>query len=237
MPVEGLRETVVRLFKGFFDEPHPWSPRPRLDHLPFSLHLVVGAASVELFPPGPLDPLRFFQRHHASAHHELEYVLCRPAGAAAEEFQAYGVVRLRDEDRVPLLDPARIEKKLRADYGTFVHLPRARWLMDRQHGPDLNDEDPPEGLNHVRPREGELAEPGRMSVGEVLHIIRKELSGPEVISWLEGAFRQPPRRGHLEHRYYLDAEAGLYLVRDHPTQGKALYRAQVSEAALRPSGR
>jgi hypothetical protein len=64
--------------------------------------------------------------------------------------------------------------------------------------------------------------------------MRKELTGPEVIAWLEGAFRQPPRKGTVEHRYYLDSGARLYLVRDHFSEGKKLYRAQTSAAALRP---
>jgi len=231
---ESLPDRAVRLFKGFFSAPAPSGFRPRLTNLPFSLHLVAGASAVELFPSGPLDSLRFYQRHHASLHHELEYVVCLPARASPEAFRAYSLIRLRPEERIPLTDLNELEKSLKRSYGTMIQLPRSRPLLERQYSNDLNDEDPPEGLNRVRPPQGERAGPGRLTVAETLDIIIKELQGPEVISWLEGAFRQPPPRGRVEHRYYLDATARLYVVRDHFEEGKALYRAETSEAALRP---
>lgn len=229
---------VLRLFKGFFSKPHPEGPRRRLDDLPFSLHLFAGTSSVELFPPGPLDVLRFYQRHHASLRHELEYVVCRPLNAQAEEYRAYAVFRLVPEERIPLVDLRELERTLRRSYGTLIHLPRARPLLDRQYSDDdLTDEDPPEGLNHVRVPSGEKVVRGRLTVAEVIDIMRKELDGPELIAWLEGAFRQPPKKGVVEHRYYLDATAGLYLVRDHFAEGKTLYRAETSDVALRPERR
>ncbi|MBI3725721.1 hypothetical protein HY251_17480 [bacterium] len=167
-------------------------------------------------------------------HHELEYVVCLPAGARAEDFQAYAIFRLRAEEKIPLADLNDLEKTLRRSYGTMIHLPRARPLLERQYSSDLNDEDPPEGLNRARAPAGEKAAPGRLSVGEILDIVGKELPGPEVIAWLEGAFRQPPPKGRIEHRYYLDATARVYLVRDHFSEGKTLYRAETSDAALRP---
>jgi hypothetical protein len=234
---ENLPDRVVRLFKDFFSGPESQGPPPRLDHLPFALHLIASGSSVELFPPGPLDVLRFNQRHHSSIHHELEYVVCVPIGAAPEDHGAYAVVRLRPEDELPLESPAAIEKMLRASYGTFVRVPRARPLLENQYSDDLTDEDPPEGLNRVLAPTREKAVPGRMSTAEVLDIMRKELKGPELIAWLEGAFRQPPRKGTVEHRYYLDGAATLYLVRDHFADGKKLYRAHTSAAALRPERR
>lgn len=235
MPVETVLELVRRVFGGFLDAPHPWVPRPRLDQLPFGLHLVVGTATVELFPPGPLDVLRFFQRHHDSRHHDLEYVLCRPEGAPPDALQAYGVVRLRPEAGVPLPAPSVAERALRLHYGTLVELPRASAHVERRHGRDFDDEDPPEGPHRIVAPPGEPRRPGRMSVAEVLDIVRRDLDGPETIGWIEGCFRQPPPAGRVEHRYYLDAEACLWLVR-HDARGKVLYRAEVSEAALRPRG-
>jgi hypothetical protein len=232
VPVDAFRELVNRVFRGFLDEPHPWTPRPRLDRLPFSLHLVVGGGALELFTPGPLDVLRFFQRHHASVHHELEYVLCRPEGAPPDAMQAYGVFRLRDAERLPLHDVKHVERVLRQAYGTLVHLPPARSLLVRPDSADPDDGDPPAGLNRIQPPP-EPHRAGRMTAAEVVDIVRRELPGPEVISWIEAAFRQPPKEGNVEHRYYLDASANLYVVRQHWREGKALYRAEVSDAALR----
>jgi len=233
MPPESWLDLARRLFKGWVERPHPWRPHPRLDHLPFGLHLVVGTSTIELFPPGKLDVLRFYQRHHASRSHDLEYVLCRAEGAPAEAVQAYGVVRLDPELAVRLPDPTEAERALRRDYGTIVELPRASHHVERRHSKDLDDEDPPEGMHRVSAPETEAARPGRMTVREVLAIVRRELPGSMVIGWVEGAFPQPPRGGQVEHRYYLDAEACLWVVR-HDAKGKTLFQAEVSEAALRP---
>ncbi len=227
------RDRLLRLFKGFFTKPE--RPRPRLDHLPFSLHLVVGASSVRIFPAGPLDVLSFHQRHHRSLHHELEYVVCLPEGAAAEEYQAYAVFKLRADEEVPLVSLAAIEKKLDEAYGTFVKLPRAFDLLERQWGQNLLDDDPPEGPNRARAPAAEKTRSGRLSVAETLDVIRRELGAAEVISWLESAFKERPYAGKVEHRYYLDATGVVYLVRDHFEEGKTLYRAKTSAEALRPS--
>lgn len=232
MSSPSLPNRVLRLFKGFFSDPE--RPRPRLQELPFSLHLVVGASSVKLFAPGPLDVLSFHQRHHRSLHHHLEYVVCLPRGADPEAYQPYAVLRLRPEEETPLVPLDVIERKLQKSYGTFIELPRTRPLLERQWGRDLTDEDPPEGLNRARAPATEKPVAGRLGTAEVLDVIRRELSGPEVISWLEAAFQQPPAAGKAEHRYYLDATACVFLVRDHPEEGKTLYRATTSAAALRP---
>jgi hypothetical protein len=229
---ENLPDLVVRLFKNAFGVPP--GPRSRVVRLPFSLHVIVGGHALEVFPAGPLDVLRFYQRHHASHEHDIEYVVCRAHGAGPEDFGAYGVIRLNAEEQVPLVDVKDVERKLRHSYGTLIQVPRARPLFERQYSDDLDDEDPPEGWNRVRAPEGEAVKSGRLTVAEVLDIMKKELTGPELIAWLEGAFRQTPRRGTIEHRYYLDVTAQLWLVRDHPQEGKTLYRAEASEAALRP---
>ena len=49
------------------------------------------------------------------------------------------------------------------------------------------------------------------------------MSGQELVSWLEAAFRQRPGQGVVEHRYYLDAGGCVYLVRDHFSEGKTLF--------------
>jgi hypothetical protein len=229
---ESLPTKVLRLFQNFLADPP--RPRPRLDHLPFSLHLVVGATSVELFPEGPLDVLCYHQRHHRSTRHDLEYLVCVPSGAHSEEYQAYAVIQLRPEDRLPLVPLADIERRLRASYGTFVDLPNPHPLLERPTNNVLTDDDPPEGFNRVLAPKNAKVQPGRLEVAVTLDVIRRELDGVSIVSWLESAFKQPPRQGAVEHRYYLDASAGVYLVRDHFAEGKTLYRARTSDAALRP---
>lgn len=234
MAAESLPERVARLFRNLLAEPEAEPLRARLDRLPFSLHLVSGASSVELFPPGPLDVLRFYQRHHASLHHDLEYVVAVPEGAAAEDFLAYAAVRFRPEDRLPLLERPELEASIRRHYGTLVHLPRARPLLERPYSDDLRDGDPPEGPNRVLTPRGEKPARDRFSVAETLEVLRRELTGPELVSWLELAFPQRPPRGRVEHRYYLDATARLFVVRDHSEEGKSLYCGRSSPGALRP---
>jgi hypothetical protein len=230
---ESIQEWIRRLFVRFL--PAAPGPLPRVQVMPCALHLIVAGSSVELFPHGTLDVLRFHQRHHGSLHHDIEYVVSVPPGASPEAYSAYAVLRLRPEAELRLLEPTDIERKLRHAYGTLSHLPRARTLLERRYSDDLGDEDPPEGLNRVAaPDEAEKPGPGKFTVVEMLDIIRKELSGLDVIAWLEGAFRQPPRRGLIEHRYYIDSTANIYLVRDHFAEGKVLYRAERSATALKP---
>ncbi|MGE0711241.1 MAG: hypothetical protein AB7N76_28730 [Planctomycetota bacterium] len=224
---------VVALFLDRFAAAEP-RPDRRVDRLDYSIHLTSGTRSVELFPAGPLDPLRFYQRHHASLHHEFEYLSCLPAGSPAEEFLAYAVFRLNEEEELPLVDLNGLERQLQLHYGQFVHLPRARPLLEHQYGSDLNDEDPPSGSNRVvAPRDEEQAA-GRMTIREVLRVLVDDLEGQELVSWIEGAFRQRPPAGTVEHRYYLDRSARVYLVRDHFREGKRLYRSETSRAALSP---
>ncbi|MBL4846469.1 MAG: hypothetical protein JKY65_13155 [Planctomycetes bacterium] len=232
----------------------------RLDTLPYALHLTTATDSIELFPPGPLDVLRFFQRHHCSVAHEVEYVACRPTEDAllapapppdpehceacgqvlpkAEDADAgllaYAVFRLNAAQETPWADLNEIESRLQRDYGSFFSLPRARPLFEFQYGEDLNDEDPPEGRNRVVIPESEVAPKGEMSSAEAICALRADLTGPELISWLESAFRQRPPEGGVEHRYYLDSAAQVYLVRDHFRDGKTLYKAETAPAALGP---
>lgn len=232
---DGFPDWVSRLFQGFFAAPaaEPAPARSRLDRLPFALHLIVGGSSVELFPAGHLDPLVFHQRHHDSLHHDLEYVVAVPEGNHPEDHRAYAVFRLRPELALPLVDRREIDRRLQLWYGAYASLPGPRSLLERPESPDLRDDDPPAGLHRLRAPEREPAVPGRFPTAEVLDIARRELAGPELVSWLEEAFRVPPRRGRVEHRYYMDATAALWLVREDPA-GKTLYRAETSTEALRP---
>jgi hypothetical protein len=218
---------------GLAEEPRPGRP---VDHLAFSVNLAKGTGSVELFPPGALDVYTFYQRHHCSRSHEIEYITCLPQGADLDGYLAYAVFKLTDEEQVPLVDLNQLERKLKLSYGSFAHLPRARPLFARQYGQDLNDEDPPEGLNRVV-APPETSKAGRLTIAELLSIMKSELEGHELVSWLEGAFRQRPPHGEVEHRYYLDKFGELFLVRDHYREGKTLYKAETSREALRPHKR
>lgn len=218
------------------------SPQRRLARLPYSLHLTTATGLIDLFPAGPLDVLVFYQRHHCSLTHEVEYVVCEPTPEALhppsrtgeEELLAYAVFRLNEEEETAWSDLNAIEARLRRDYGSFFELPRARPLLEHQYGDDLNDEDPPEGHNRVLIPSDEAPKKGSLSTAEAISILCAELSGPELISWLEAAFRQRPPQGEVEHRYYLDATGQLYLVRDHFREGKTLYRAETAPEALGP---
>lgn len=66
---------------------------------------------------------------------------------------------------------------------------------------------------------------------DMLEILRSELRMPEKIAWIEEAFSEPPASG-VTHRYYLDVTKQVYLVRHHPTEGKALFIAETDEKAL-----
>jgi hypothetical protein len=227
-------QRVVGLFLDRFGRGAQPSPARRLTYLPYSIHLTSGSGSTQLFPAGELDVLRFHQRHHASVSHEVEYVTCVPEGGDPEQYLAYGVLKLTSEEVVALTDLNHLERKLQLHYGAFAHLPRSRPLLHRQYGQDLNDEDPPEGLNRVVPPRGEQHAPGRLTVAEILRILRTEFEGPEIVSWLEAAYRQPPKAGEVEHRYYLDPSGVVYLVRHSAREGKTVYRSETSEEALRP---
>jgi len=224
------------------------SPNRRLATLPYSLHLTTATGVVDLFPAGPLDVLVFYQRHHCSLGHEVEYIACQPTPEALlppsrlppgpggdDGLLAYAVFKLTEEEETPWGDLNAMEARLRGHYGSFFQLPRARPLLEHQYGEDLNDEDPPQGHNRiVLPKGSDDAPKGSLSLSETLSIMRSDLSGPELISWIEAAFRQRPPQGEVEHRYYVATTGELYLVRDHYREGKALYRAETAPEALGP---
>jgi hypothetical protein len=225
---------VVGLFLDRFGLGAEPQASRRLDHLPYGIHLSTGAGSVELFPPGPLDVLRLYQRQHASLAHEIEYVSCVPRGDSSAEYLAYAVFRLEEEEELPLICLNDLERELKRSYGSFVHLPRSRSLLEHQYSDDLNDGDPPHGLNRVLAPKKEKSSRGRMTVTEILRVLREELDGHQIVSWLEASFLQRPANGTVEHRYYLDSSGRVYLVRDHFSQGKTLYRSQTNPEALQP---
>ena len=95
-------EEVVEFFLDVFGLGAEPRPERRLDHLPYSLHLTSGAGSVNLFPAGPLDVFCFFQRHHASLHHEYEYVAAIPEAEGDEEDAAQGTAdQTEHEHQIP----------------------------------------------------------------------------------------------------------------------------------------
>src|SRR5437016_2745202 len=79
------------------DEPVPLPvvelARPRA--LPCDLFLTTGPESIRLFPRGPFDEFRFYQRPVSSLH-EVEFVTRLDAeDAGTENFKAFGVFNLK----------------------------------------------------------------------------------------------------------------------------------------------
>lgn len=235
---------VGRLFRAR-SRPHR-APRRRIKPpgaLRCSLHLATATHSIELFPPGPIDPLRFYQRRGVSAEHGMEFVTRLDAAAAGtEDFEPFGVVQLRDPvARLPLPPIPEVE----AFWASFreVHglrrVPVAADLITREFGAHDSRRGTPAraGANVIRARrdadgcrrvDGRVLPPSRL-----LELVVAALRGPQLVAWIEGAFAEAPGLGEIAHRYYLDDKGQLYLVRHHWRAGKELFLTQTHAAALR----
>jgi hypothetical protein len=212
-------------------------PEIRVRTLPCDLHLTLGAQSVTLFPAGPIDDLRVFQRRAVAESSEVEWVTrLDRADAGTENYKAWGIVRLRGEwQRLPELDRNEgFWEWLRQEHGLET-IPTARAVVRA----DLTAWEP--GLNEPAAGSHRIAPPRstklwrsvgqrRVTHGDVVEIIRRGLDGLHKIAWMESAFA--PAVGAVVHRYYLDGAKQLWLVRDHARDGKRLYRATTSPEAL-----
>jgi hypothetical protein len=207
--------------------------------LPFDLFLTLGAGSIRIYQQGTIDEFRFFQRRGVSHHHDVEFVTrLDPGDAGTENYKEFAVFKLGGESQA-LPDLARAESVTRTlprIYG-LERLPAARKLaaagfsaFDPRHG------HPDQGWNRLTPTPSTkpLRKVGetRFTYTDVLDILRKELSGPEKIAWIEEAFPAPPPHSRIVHRYYMDSNRQAYLVRDHATEGKRLFLAETSEDAI-----
>lgn len=209
--------------------------RPRT--LACDLHLTLGAQSVPLFSAGPIDELRVFQRRAVSESSEVEWITrIDRADAGTENYKAWGIVRLRAESQpLPRLDEnAGFFEWLRREHGLET-IPTARAVVRADlpaWEPGLNE--PAAGAHRIAPPKP--AKPwrstggSRVTYGDVVELIRRGLDGPHKIAWMESAFGG--RDAGVVHRYYLDGTRQLWLVRDHPREGKRLYKAITSPEAL-----
>lgn len=196
--------------------------------LPFEVLLASGGASMQLFAPGPFDELRCYQRRVATAH-RVEYLTwLNPHDVGTEGYRSLGSFRLAAAEALPVLG-REFWRRLRAACGARA-LPSAR-VRGRRVGAD--------GL----PREGTLGITPAMSSGafqregqpdlaadEVQAALRAVPTSRERIAWLESAFRRAAPDGVVLHRYYLDAEANAWLVRQEGSARVLVAMAKSAEA-------
>lgn len=188
--------------------------------LPFEIQLMQAGSSEPLFRPGPFDELRVFQRRVDASRrvdakrHSLEFLTwLSPHDQGSEAYRAYGVFRL--EEAEPLVDLRRQQSfwlRLRAEHGLRT-LPQAR-VRGKRTGMDGL---PREGRLEIEPRlaSGPYQRSGQRDLDqrEVCGLMRDHASGFERVAWMEEAFRSEVPRGMALHRYYLDADLSVYLVR------------------------
>jgi hypothetical protein len=232
------RSFIQRVFKP--PRKRDAAPSQRRRTMPCELFLNIGWQSIKLFPSGPIDEFRFFQRGGVSLSHDVEFLARLDLeDAGTEEFKPYGLFRLERRYSEAL---ANLEQRedlwatLLEDYGLQA-LPGVRALAShRFQSFDPRFDSADEGANRIDPPEGAKAyvraSHRHFSYADVLGILRVEMSTQEKIAWLEAAFDEKLAAGEVYHRYYLDRSKQAWLVRHHWTTGKRLYRAQTNEEAL-----
>ncbi len=188
--------------------------------LPCQVFLATGAGSRPLFPAGPFDEFRCAQRQVRPAH-ELEFLTRLDArDQGTEDYRPFAKFDLRrGGEPLPRLSRVRpFWEQLAARHGLRA-IPRPR----------LREAALREGLITLAPgvSSGVFRRPGQQALpyAEVLDLLRATCSPIEWIAWLETAFPAPPE-GTILHRYYLDADLTVHLVRHHWREGKSLRRAQ-----------
>ncbi|MCA8926337.1 MAG: hypothetical protein KDD82_31305 [Planctomycetes bacterium] len=225
--------TTLRIpLSGSYSRPLSESRSVRRERLlPYDVFLCQGMQSVRLFRKGPFDEFTFFQRSDVPAGHGVEYLTrLEPREHRSERYTAYGVLRMRDPQPFPRLDLLRpLWQALRLRLG-LDWLPSAKPYLRRSsaYGPA---DDPARGVNRIRASRGSgvfQRQGTQVHYSEVLDLLRDELHGAERVAWIETAFSEAPAT--LTHRYYLDSDLGVFLVRHHPTAGKQLFAAEISAA-------
>lgn len=244
--------SMRRVYKG--DDVQPSAPPPQapaVPHsrmrepppptatrlLPFDLRLLQGNDGLTLFPKGRFDEFTFFQRT-VPGDHELEFVTCLDQAGDDEDAQGYGLFRLKGPSET-LLDLSRqrdlwqrVNERHRLD-----HLPNARNVITRTpHSYDpLRGEHT--GRNCVTPPKGALyrAKGQRaLTYRRALEILRGSCRPRQLIAWIEAGIPRT-RPGTVLHRYYIDANRNLYLVR-HEHRTRQLFipsRCEASEVRAR----
>jgi len=217
---------------GSYTRPATESRQVRRTRLmPFDVFLCQGYQSVRVFTKGPFDEFTFFQRGGIGSQHDVEYLTrLSPQNDGKERYTAYGMIPLADAQPLPELSQLRpfwriLKLKLGLD-----RLPPARVFL-RQPNAWTPGADAAQGINRIRAGKssGVFHQRGRRIVHyyQVLDLLRHELHGAERVAWIETAFHQAPET--VTHRYYLDSDLGVFLVRHHPSEGKQLFQATLSE--------
>jgi hypothetical protein len=236
VPIGACLRRIARKVEGFKID-----IRISRNLLPFEIYLNMGTTSAMLFPTGQIDEFFFYSRTGISEDLEVEFVTrLEEADAGTENFKPYVLFKPKGEalELVDLQKEEDLWKTLDQTYG-LVTIPKAKKMVaagsltmfDPRKGQDTKG-----GENRVTAAEPEkvFKEVGerKYTYGEMLEILRNELTPRQKIAWVEEAFTDRPADGEIVHRYYLDVTKQVYLVRDHWQEGKQLFMADTDEDAL-----
>lgn len=222
------RRPIERRESAVVVAPAPTGGRRRL--LPFEILLTRAGATQPLFAPGPFDELRCYQRRVPSDRHGLEFLTwLSPHDRGSEAYRAFGVLNLDEaEDLVELRRQQALWLRLRAERGVRT-LPQARVRGPRSAADGL----PREGLLELEPclASGPYRRGGQPDLSEAdLSGLMRAARGLERVAWMEEAFRHEPPAGVALHRYYLDVDLTVFLVR-HEGRRKTVCALVPSEEA------
>jgi hypothetical protein len=208
--------------------------------LPFDLFTNLGMSSVRLFPYGQIDEFAFFQRSGVSEDLEVEFVTrLEQQDLGTENYKPYVLLRPKAEG-LAIPDMQKQEdfwKTLDQTYG-LVTIPKCAKMIGKPFSlfDPRKPGDAKAGNNKIAAAEPDkvFKEVGekKYTMGEMLEILRAELTMPQKIAWVEEAFTEKLAEGEIVHRYYLDVTKQVYLVRDHFSEGKKLFISETDEEAL-----
>lgn len=187
--------------------------------LPFELLLSGGSASERIFRPGPFSELRCYERR-VTTRHEVEYFsFLVPHDRESEGYQPFGSLRLGAAQPLRDLELAADLWARLAREGVHT-LPRPRASGPRGGG-----------LLRVLPdMEQRFARAGQptLSQVQVTRLLLEAASSLERVTWCEAAFSEVAPVPL--HRYYLDTDLRLFLVRHEGIQ-KRVAVLEPSDAA------
>lgn len=187
--------------------------------LPFELLLQSGNSSEVIFRPGPYSETRCYERR-VEGRHEVEYFsFLVPHDRDSEGYQPFGALRL--QSLAPLADLelcGELRKRLAREGVHTLPSPRVSGARDG-------------GLLRVLPDMDEtfvVAEQPDLSLTQVTRLLLEAMTGIQRVKWFESAFSEIPSAP--VHRYYLDTNLNLYLVR-HEGMEKRVAVLEPSQAA------
>ncbi|HBP17450.1 MAG TPA: hypothetical protein DEA08_06625 [Planctomycetes bacterium] len=232
VPIGACLRRIARKVEGFKID-----IRISRNLLPFDVLINLGTTSAMLFESGQIDEFRFFQRAGVPEDLEVEFVTrLDEQDKGTENFKPYVLFKPKGES-VPLIDLQKEEdfwKTLDQTYG-LVTIPKLKKMVDGFVAFDTASASG-QGSNTVQ-----VKEPGKVfkevgertfTYGDMLELLRNEMSMRQKIAWMEEFFDAPPADGGIVHRYYLDVTKQVYLVRHHHSEGKSLFLAETDEDAL-----